>query len=122
MRVVFFGTPSFALPTLQILLDRPEFEVIGVVSQPDRPQGRGRKLLPTPVKTLAQQTQLPIWQPERLRKSPEVLAALEAMQAGAVDVMCKPGAAYSVGGLSIKLIDKIKAAAKVRADAPKETI
>lgn len=81
MRVVFFGTPSFALPTLQILLDRSEFQVIGVVSQPDRPQGRGRKLLPTPVKALAQQAQLPIWQPHRLRKSTQVLETLEALQA-----------------------------------------
>jgi methionyl-tRNA formyltransferase len=81
MRIVFFGTPSFAVPSLQILLQRSEFEVVAVVSQPDRPQGRGRKLLPTPVKALAQEHQIPVWQPNRLRKDEEVLTALDSTQA-----------------------------------------
>ncbi|MDX2271761.1 MAG: methionyl-tRNA formyltransferase [Cyanobacteriota bacterium] len=76
MRIVFFGTPSFALASLQILIDQPEFEVVGVVSQPDRPQGRGRKLVATPVKLLAEAHGIPICQPERLRKSPETLQQL----------------------------------------------
>lgn len=87
MRIVFFGTPTFALPTLQIVMDRSEFEVIGVVSQPDRPQGRGHKLLPTPVKALAQQYEIPIWQPERLKRSPEVLQQLEDLRADAFVVV-----------------------------------
>ncbi len=81
MRVVFFGTPSFALPSLQALIDQPEIAVVGVLSQPDRPSGRGRKLQPTPVKALAQQHGIPIWQPERLRRDPEVLSQLESLGA-----------------------------------------
>ncbi|NJL97503.1 MAG: methionyl-tRNA formyltransferase [Synechococcaceae cyanobacterium SM2_3_2] len=81
MRVVFFGTPRFALPSLQALIDQPEMEVAGVLSQPDRPSGRGRKLQPTPVKALAQQHGIPLWQPERLRRDPEVLSQLESLGA-----------------------------------------
>ncbi len=87
MRVIFFGTPLFAVPTLERLLAHSSFEVLGVVSQPDRPQGRGQKRLPPPVKVVAQQAQLPIWQPERLRRSPETLKALEDSQADAFVVV-----------------------------------
>lgn len=80
-RVVFFGTPDFAIPTLQALLREPAFQVVGVVTQPDQPQGRGQKVQPSPVKTLAQQYALPCWQPERLRRAPEILAALRALEA-----------------------------------------
>jgi len=82
MRVVFFGTPEFALPSLQLLLQRQSlFEVVGLVCQPDRPQGRGQKVLPPPTKVLAQAHGIPVWQPVRLRRDPEVLAALEALAA-----------------------------------------
>ncbi|MCB1554819.1 MAG: methionyl-tRNA formyltransferase [Xanthomonadales bacterium] len=66
MRVVFAGTPDFAVPCLQSVLDagcRP----LAVLTQPDRPAGRGRQLQPSPVKQLAMQAELPVWQPERLR-------------------------------------------------------
>ncbi|MEN9230279.1 MAG: methionyl-tRNA formyltransferase [Thermostichus sp. DG02_5_bins_236] len=81
MRIVFFGTPEFALPSLQILLQRPEFEVVGLVCQPDRPQGRGQKILPPPTKVLAQAQGIPVWQPTRLRRDEGVLAALKALSA-----------------------------------------
>jgi methionyl-tRNA formyltransferase len=81
MRIVFFGTPEFAVSTLQRLIDHPAMEVVGVVSQPDRPQGRGHKCLSTPIKALAQTAQLPIWQPERLRKADDTLEALAALKA-----------------------------------------
>ncbi len=87
MKVVFFGTPSFALPTLQALLDRPEFAVVAAISQPDRPKGRGKKLQPTPVKTLAESAGVPVWQPERIKKSEETLQALEALEADAFVVV-----------------------------------
>ena len=87
MKVVFFGTPRFALSTLQLLLDRPEFDVAAVVSQPDRPKGRGKKLQPTPVKALAEQAGIAVWQPERIKKSEETLQALEAMEADAFVVV-----------------------------------
>jgi len=76
MRLLFFGTPEFAVPSLQILLDRGE-SVAGVVCQPDRPAGRGQKLTPPPVKVLAESAGLPVLQPEKVR-TPEFLAALRA--------------------------------------------
>ena len=81
MRLVFFGTPDYAVPSLAALLAEPSFEVVGVVSQPDRPQGRGQKIVPTPVKALAQEKGIPLWQPERLRKDESALQALEAFKA-----------------------------------------
>lgn len=81
MRIVFFGTPEFALPSLQILLQRPEFEVVGLVCQPDRPQGRGQRVIPPVTKVLAQSHGIPIWQPTRLRRDAEVLEALAALAA-----------------------------------------
>ena len=68
------GTPDFAIPSLEALL-RSEYEVVGVVTQPDRPKGRGQKLVFSPVKQLAQNHRLPILQPEKM-KSPELLQAL----------------------------------------------
>lgn len=79
MKIVFAGTPDFAVPTLQALLDSP-FEVIAVYTQPDRPAGRGRKLTASPVKQLAQAHNIPVFQPENF-KSPESLAELQALGA-----------------------------------------
>ena len=82
MRVVFFGTPEFALPSLRVLLQpQSPFEVVGLVCQPDRPQGRGQKVLPPATKVLAQAHGIPVWQPVRLRRDAEVLAALQALAA-----------------------------------------
>jgi len=66
MRVVFAGTPDFSVPVLQALLDS-RHTVVGVYSQPDRPAGRGRKLAPGPVKQLALQHAVPVFQPPTLR-------------------------------------------------------
>ena len=66
-RIVFFGTPSFALPTLQGLLEGPD-EVVGVVTQPDREKGRGRKVVISPVKELALQHGLTLFQPEKAKE------------------------------------------------------
>jgi len=66
MRVVFMGTPEFALPTLAGLIDN-EVKIVGVFTQPDRPKGRGRKLEASPVKQLALEHGLPVFQPQRLR-------------------------------------------------------
>jgi methionyl-tRNA formyltransferase len=70
-RIVFMGTPEFACPTLQVLLDRPE-EVIAVFTQPDRPKGRGQKLQPPPVKELALAHELPVYQPAKIRDTESV--------------------------------------------------
>ncbi|MDB9313216.1 methionyl-tRNA formyltransferase [Spirulina sp. CS-785/01] len=81
MKLVFFGTPQFAVPSLQKLLEEPEIEVLAVVTQPDKPKGRGKKLLPPPVKQLALEHNLPVLQPKRLRKDPEALQFLRDCEA-----------------------------------------
>jgi methionyl-tRNA formyltransferase len=65
MRVVFFGTPAFAVPTLERLV-RSSHAVAGVVTQPDRPRGRGQRVTAGPVKALAESLALPVLQPNRL--------------------------------------------------------
>jgi len=80
LRIVFMGTPAFAVPSLRALLDletvagRPS-RVVAVVTQPDRPAGRGGRVQASPVKLLAQEARVPVLQPERLRR-PENVAAL----------------------------------------------
>ncbi|MFQ5521020.1 MAG: methionyl-tRNA formyltransferase, partial [Candidatus Methylomirabilia bacterium] len=67
MKVLFYGTPDFALSALEALLIH--HEVVAVVTQPDRPAGRGRELTPSPVKVRAERAGLPVLQPQRLRDS-----------------------------------------------------
>jgi methionyl-tRNA formyltransferase len=74
MRVVFFGTPQFAVPSLESLIRSPH-DVVGVVTQPDRPRGRGHKVTDAPVKMTAIQHGLAVFQPARLR-DPEVTETL----------------------------------------------
>lgn len=76
-RIVFMGSPDFAVPTLRELVKY--YPVVGVVTQPDRPAGRGRMMTPPPVKTLAESLGIPAIQPERL-KEPGVLDQLRAWQ------------------------------------------
>jgi methionyl-tRNA formyltransferase len=78
MRVLFYGTPEFALPTLEALLTR--HQVVAVVTQPDRPAGRGHRLVAPPVKRRAETAGIPVMQPARLRDPgwPERLGHLEA--------------------------------------------
>ena len=74
MRLVFMGTPDFAVASLEALL-KSDDSVVGVVTQPDRPKGRGQILTPSPVKLLAQRRQIPLLQPLKI-KDPEFLQAL----------------------------------------------
>jgi len=78
LRIVFFGTPAFAVPTLRALL-ASRHPVIGVVTQPDRPRGRGQQLQPGPVKILAAGHGLPVLQPLKMRDE-GFLDALRAWQ------------------------------------------
>ena len=78
VRIVFFGTPDFAVPTLRKLLGSPH-PVVAVVTQPDRPRGRGQRVSESPVKALAQARGLPGLQPSRLR-DPEFAEAFRALQ------------------------------------------
>ncbi|NEO26843.1 MAG: methionyl-tRNA formyltransferase, partial [Kamptonema sp. SIO4C4] len=81
MKLVFFGTPQFAVPSLQKLIETAEIDVLAVVTQPDKPKGRGKKLLPSPVKQVASEHQLPVLQPKRLKKDPAALQFLRDCQA-----------------------------------------
>jgi methionyl-tRNA formyltransferase len=79
LRILFFGTPEFALVSLDALL-RSQHQVIGVVTQPDRPRGRGQRVSESPVKQRAVNAGLPVLQPERLRDTEfvETVTGLEA--------------------------------------------
>ncbi len=85
MRVVFMGTPDFAVPSLQKLLDAG-FEVCAVYTQPDKPKGRGHKLQAPPVKELALQHEIPVFQPTSLRKE-EVQQELQSFQPDVIVVV-----------------------------------
>ena len=87
MQVIFFGTPQFAVPTLQKLLDHPRFNVIGVVTQPDKRRGRGKQLIPSAVKKIALNHNIPIWQPKRIKKDQDTLSQLKNSQADAFVVV-----------------------------------
>lgn len=76
MKIIFFGTPEFAVPTLSGLLSHPEFEVVAVVTQPDKRRGRGNQLMPSPVKMAALNHSLPVLQPSRIKKDAEIIAKL----------------------------------------------
>ena len=80
LRIVFFGTPAFAVPTLEALLSAAPHTVVGVVTQPDRARGRGQKVSDTPVKARALAAGLPILQPARM-KDPAFLDALASWRA-----------------------------------------
>lgn len=77
IRTVFMGTPDFALDTLRGLIDAG-LDLVGVYTQPDRPKGRGKKLAAPPVKELAVQEGIPVFQPQKLR-APDAVAELQAL-------------------------------------------
>lgn len=85
MRVSFMGTPTFALPSFRALIAAGH-EICLVVTQPDRPAGRGRKPAPPPVKLVAQEHKLPIMQPEKVGEPP-VVSALQAARPEAIVVV-----------------------------------
>ena len=84
MRVIFMGTPEFAVPSLKMLYETQE--IICVVTQPDKPKGRGQKLQASPVKIFAQEKNLPILQPQKI-KSPEVVEELKKLRADLIVVV-----------------------------------
>ncbi|NPA90256.1 MAG: methionyl-tRNA formyltransferase [Chloroflexi bacterium] len=77
VRVVFMGTPDFAVPTLERLLHAEDVQVVGVVTRPDKPKGRSKKPVPSPVKEVAVQHGIPVYQPRTLR-TPEAQEPLRA--------------------------------------------
>jgi len=78
LKILFLGTAEFACPSLEALLVSP-YELLGVITQPDRPRGRGQKLVPSPVKSLALKANIPIYQPEKVR-DPSFLKVLESFR------------------------------------------
>ena len=86
MKLVFCGTPQFAVPSLERLA-ATGFDIKLVVTQPDRPQGRGMELTAPPVKQSAQKLNLPVIQPEKIKKNDEFQAQLSALQPEAIIVV-----------------------------------
>lgn len=79
LKVVFMGSPAFAVPTLNALISSKDIEVCAVVTQPDKPAGRGRQLVAPPVKTCAELNHIRVFQPEKL-KTQEMFDALSAIE------------------------------------------
>lgn len=67
LKIVFCGTPAFALPSLRHLIAQPDFQVVGVITQPDRPRGRGGEMSASPVKEAALEASLAVYQPEKIK-------------------------------------------------------
>lgn len=84
MKILFMGTPDFAVPSLQACIDN--HEVIGVFTQPDRPKGRGKKLAPPPVKVVAEENSIPVYQPEKI-KTEEFEKMIEEMNPDCIVVV-----------------------------------
>ena len=80
LKIIYAGTPEFAVTALEALLSASQHHVCAVYTQPDRPAGRGRELKASPVKQIALQHAIPVYQPASL-KSPEAQAELHALQA-----------------------------------------
>ncbi|WP_293444836.1 methionyl-tRNA formyltransferase [Persephonella sp.] len=79
MRVVFWGTPEFAVESLKALLNS-KHQVVAVITQPDKPKGRGKKLTPPPVKVVAQEHGIPVLQPEKVKSNKELYEELKRLE------------------------------------------
>ncbi|MYB34938.1 MAG: methionyl-tRNA formyltransferase [Gammaproteobacteria bacterium] len=86
MRVVFAGTPDFAVPSLEVLLDSSLADLVAVYCQPDRPSGRGRTIRPGPVKSTAAKAAVPVYQPEKIN-TPEAITQLKSLKPDLVVVV-----------------------------------
>lgn len=80
INIVFFGTPDIGLPSLEHFYNSDKFKVLAVVTQPDKPSGRGHKLTPSPIKKFAEEHDIAVFQPKSIRKEPEVIEALKALE------------------------------------------
>lgn len=80
LKIVFMGTPEFAVSSLKILCDSPDYDIKAVYTQPDKPIGRKMILTPPPVKVLAESYNIPVFQPEKIRKNQEVLEHLKSLE------------------------------------------
>jgi len=85
MRVLFMGTSNFAVPSFEKLISE-KFDIVGVVTQPDRPSGRGRKLQASPIKLIAKKNKLNIFQPEKVREK-SVVSQLKRLEPDVIVVI-----------------------------------
>ena len=119
MRIVFMGTPEFALPSLTILLEH-SYHIVGVVTAPDKPKGRGRQVAPVPVAVAARERGLPLLQPERL-DDPSFVASLSVLQPDIIVVVAfriLPRSVFSLASkgafnLHASLLPKYRGAAPI---------
>jgi methionyl-tRNA formyltransferase len=121
LRVAFLGTPKFAVPSLERLV-QSGFDIPAVLTQPDRPKGRGQRLVAAPVKDTARRLGLPVHQPDRLNR-PEVIAFLKRLQVDAMAVVAYgkiiPQAIIDIPALGIvnvhsSLLPKYRGAAPIQ--------
>ncbi|HIT93367.1 MAG TPA: methionyl-tRNA formyltransferase [Candidatus Stercorousia faecigallinarum] len=80
INIVFFGTPAIALKSLEYLYNSEKINVLAVVTQPDKPAGRGHKLTMSPIKEFALQKELPVFQPKSIRKEPDIQEELKNLK------------------------------------------
>jgi len=86
LRIVFMGTPEFAKKSLEELIEN-KYNVVGVFCQPDRPSGRGMKLAKPPVKVLAEENNIPVYQPEKVKNNEEVINILKELNPNLIIVV-----------------------------------
>ena len=118
MRILFMGTPRFAVPSLERLLE--EFNVVGVVTQPDRPAGRGKRLTPPPVKELALKQGIEVYQPESIKGfvgtirelKPDCIVVVAYGKILPKDILSIPP--YGVVNLHASLLPKYRGAAPIQ--------
>lgn len=120
MRVIFMGTPDFAVPTLRDLVEAGH-DVAAVVTQPDRPKGRGKKETPPPVKETAQELEIPVFQPPRIKDpdfiellrglSPEVIVVVAFGRILSPDILSLPR--YGCVNVHASLLPKYRGAAPI---------
>lgn len=121
MKVVFMGTPDFAVPCLQALIDE-KHDIAGVFCQPDRPKGRGQKLVFPPVKALAVNNGLPVFQPEKIKDgkalailrdiNPELIVVVAYGKILPADILNLPK--YGCINVHASLLPKLRGAAPVQ--------
>lgn len=80
INIVFFGTPDIGLKSLEHFYNSDKFNVLAVVTQPDKPSGRGHKLTPSPIKQFATEHNIKVFQPKSIRKEPEIIEALKVLK------------------------------------------
>ena len=81
IKVVFWGTPDIGMKSLAHLYNSEKFDVVGVVTQPDRPSGRGHKIVASPIKQFSVENNIPVFQPKSIRKEPDVQALIKELDA-----------------------------------------